>query len=71
MKKNSGSSDKKLSKRAIALAVNIKRFWREPTKGRFLNLKEILCLGSAGLGVSFITNIINMYVTVRDRKSVV
>lgn len=64
MKKNSGSSDKKLSKRAIALAVNIKRFWREPTKGRFLNLKEILCLGSAGLGVSFITNIINMYVTV-------
>lgn len=46
------------------LARNLKRFWKEPPKGRFLNLKEILGLSSAGLGVSFITSMINMYVTV-------
>lgn len=39
-------------------------FWRKPPEGRFLNLKEIFCLGSASLGVSFICNIINMYVTI-------
>lgn len=46
------------------LALNLKRFWKEPPNGRYLNLKEILCLGSAGLGVNFITSFINMYVTV-------
>lgn len=46
------------------LVVKGKRFWQEPPKGRFLNLKEILCLGGASLGVSFICNIVNMYVTI-------
>lgn len=49
---------------AKALAAALKNFWREPPKGRFLNLREIFCLGSAGLGVSFICNIINAYVTI-------
>lgn len=39
-------------------------FWRKAPEGRYLNFKEILCLGSAGLGVSFICNLINMYVTI-------
>lgn len=47
-----------------ALALALKHFWKEPPKGRYLNLREIFCLGSAGLGVSFICNIINMYVTI-------
>ena len=42
----------------------LRRFWKEPPKGRFLNLKEILGLGISSLGVSFITNFISMYVTV-------
>lgn len=63
-KKNRKPSDKTLNRKAAALAGNFKRFWKEPPSGKFLNLKEILCLGSAGLGVSFITNLINMYVTV-------
>lgn len=63
-KKNRKPSDKTLNRKAVALAGNFKRFWKEPPSGKFLNLKEILCLGSAGLGVSFITNLINMYVTV-------
>lgn len=64
MKKNKSALDKNFAKDARALALNLKRFWKEPPKGKFLNLKEILCLGSAGLGVSFITNLINMYITV-------
>lgn len=47
-----------------ALGTALKNFWKEPPKGRFLNLREIFCLGSAGLGVSFICNIINAYVTI-------
>lgn len=42
----------------------VRLFWKEPPKGRFLNLKEIVCLGGASLGVSFICNIVNMYVTI-------
>jgi len=46
------------------LPAKVKQFWKEPPKGRFLNLKEILCLSGTGLGISFIYNIITMYVTV-------
>lgn len=54
--------DLKAAGRASVRAL--KNFWKEPPKGRFLNLREILCLSSAGLGVSFICNIINMYITI-------
>lgn len=64
MKNAEKTSDKNFAKKARALAINLKKFWKEPPNGKFLNLKEIFCLGSAGLGVSFITNLINMYVTV-------
>ena len=47
-----------------ALVTALKAFWKEPPKGRFLNLREIFCLGSASLGVSFICNIVNAYVTI-------
>ena len=39
-------------------------FRKKAPEGRYLNLKEIICLGGAGLGVSFICNLINMYVTI-------
>lgn len=66
MRKNQtgAKKDREFSRKAHALALNLKRFWKEPPNGRFLNLKEILSLGGASLGVSFICNIINMYVTV-------
>ena len=63
-KREKAKEKRDFKKSAQALALNLKRFWKEPPKGRFLNLKEILALGGASLGVSFITNIINMYVTV-------
>ena len=43
---------------------NLKKFWNEPPSGRFLNFKEILRLGVSSLGVSFISNFVQMYVTV-------
>lgn len=52
------------AKRAAALGGNLKRFWKEPTSGRFLNLKEILSLGGASMGVSLITSFIGRYITV-------
>ena len=45
-------------------AKKVALFWNKPPQGRYLNLKEIVCLGGAGLGVSFICNLINMYVTI-------
>ncbi len=58
------SSDKKFAKRAAALGANLKRFWKEPPKGRFLNLQEILRFGVSSLGMSFIANLVSIYVTV-------
>ena len=46
------------------LPKQIKAFWKEPPKGRYLNLKEIFCLGGSALGISFITNLIATYVTI-------
>lgn len=47
-----------------ALKNKLATFWKKAPEGRYLNLKEVLCLGGAGLGVSFICNLINMYVTI-------
>lgn len=41
---------------------SVHTFWGTPPKGKFLNLKEILCLGTASLGISFICNIISIYI---------
>ena len=56
--------DRVFAKKAAALGNNLKRFWKEPPKGRFLNLQEILRFGISSLGVSFIANLVSMYVTV-------
>ena len=53
-----------MSKKAKALGKNLKKFWKEPPSGKFLNLQEILRLGISSLGVSFISNLISMYMTV-------
>ncbi|MDE6276152.1 MAG: MFS transporter [Clostridia bacterium] len=58
------ASDKNFAKRAAALGNNLKRFWKEPPKGRFLNLQEVLRFGVSSLGISFIANLVSIYVTV-------
>lgn len=62
MKNNQSNSEFK--GKIKMLGGNLKRFWNEPPNGRFLNLKEILRLGISSLGVSFICNLISLYVTV-------
>lgn len=56
--------DNKVKSSVKALGGNLKKFWKEPPSGRFLNLREILQLGVSSLGVSFICNLISMYVTI-------
>lgn len=43
---------------------NLKKFWNEPPSGRFLNFKEILQFGVSSLGISFIANLVSIFVTV-------
>lgn len=62
--KSEKKSQKQFAQRAVALGNNLKRFWKEPPSGRFLNLKEIMSLGVSSLGISFITSFVGMYVTV-------
>ena len=62
--------ERNFKKSVRALVAGLKKFRKESPKGRYLDLKEILALGGASLGVSFITNIANMYVTVGQLPSV-
>lgn len=45
------------------LPAKIKVFWKNPPKGRYLNLKEILCLGGTAFGVSTIITIVSGLIT--------
>ena len=45
------------------LPAKIKVFWKTPPKGRYLNLKEILCLGGTAFGVSTIITIVSGLIT--------
>lgn len=58
------NNNKNFGNKIKSLSGNLKRFWKEPPTGRFLNLKEILNIGVSSLGVSFICNLISLYVTV-------
>ena len=41
----------------------IKKFWKEPPKGRYLNLKEILCFGGSAFGVSTLVTVVSGLIT--------
>lgn len=47
----------------VTLPAKIKVFWKNPPKGRYLNLKEILCLGGTAFGVSTIITIVSGLIT--------
>ena len=57
-------NDGKSVKKPRNFGSKLKRFWKEPPNGRFLNLQEICRFGISSLGVSFIYNLVSMYVTV-------
>ncbi len=40
-----------------------KTMWKKPLQGRFLTIKEMLSYAVAGVGVSFIVNVISIFLT--------
>lgn len=45
------------------LFLSLKSGWSAPPEGRYLAIKEMAAYGFGGLGVSFITNVINAVLT--------
>ncbi len=45
------------------LLLSLKNGWSTPPEGRYLTIKEMAAYGFGGLGVSFITNVINAVIT--------
>lgn len=45
------------------LPAKIKVFWKNPPKGRYLNLKEILCFGGSAFGMSTLVTVVSGLIT--------
>lgn len=43
--------------------AKLKNFWNHPPKGRYLNLKEILCFGGSAFGVSTLVTVASSLIT--------
>ena len=52
-----------LKKKADIGVKWVKNFWKEPPKGRYLNLKEILCFGGSAFGVSTLVTVVSGLIT--------
>lgn len=46
-----------------SLIQKLKTFWTTPPKGRYLNLKEILCFGGSAFGMSTIVTVVSGLIT--------
>lgn len=51
------------SQKISNLPRTIKNFWSTPPKGRYLNLKEILCFGGSAFGVSTLVTVVSGLIT--------
>ena len=59
---NNGS--KKTFKETMnCLWEKLKTFWTTPPKGRYMNLKEILCFGGSAFGVSTLVTVVSGMIT--------
>ena len=47
----------------IDLWTRLKVFWKTPPKGRYLNLKEIVCFGGSAFGMSTIVTVVSGLIT--------
>ena len=54
---------KSLKETVNSVGAWIKKFWKEPPKGRHLNLKEILCFGGSAFGVSTLVTVVSGLIT--------
>ncbi len=59
---NNGSK-KSFKETAASLWEKLKNFWTTPPKGRYLNLKEILCFGGSAMGVSTLVTVVSSLIT--------
>lgn len=47
----------------VDLWTRLKVFWKTPPKGRYLNLKEIVCFGGSAFGMSTIVTVVSGLIT--------
>lgn len=59
---NSGSK-KSFKEIVTGLWNKLKTFWSTPPKGRYMNLKEILCFGGSAFGVSTMVTVVSGMIT--------
>ncbi len=59
---NNGSK-KSFKETAANLWEKLKTFWTTPPKGRYMNLKEILCFGGSAFGVSTMVTVVSGMIT--------
>ncbi len=57
-------SDKKTAKEFfVDIWTKLKVFWKTPPKGRYMNLKEIVCFGGSAFGVSTMVTVVSGLIT--------
>ncbi len=59
---NNGSK-KSFEQFFVDLWTKLKVFWKTPPKGRYLNLKEIVCFGGSAFGMSTIVTVVSGLIT--------
>lgn len=59
----SDNNGKNFKQKIKELPATLKVFWNTPPKGRYLNLKEILCFGGSAFGMSTIVTVVSGLIT--------
>ena len=60
---SSGGTKKSAKEFFNDLLTRLKVFWKTPPKGRYLNLKEIVCFGGSAFGMSTIVTVVSGLIT--------
>lgn len=60
---SSGGTKKSAKEFFNDLLTKLKVFWKTPPKGRYLNLKEIVCFGGSAFGMSTIVTVVSGLIT--------
>ena len=60
---SSGGTKKSAKEIFNDLLTRLKVFWKTPPKGRYLNLKEIVCFGGSAFGMSTIVTVVSGLIT--------
>lgn len=63
MQSGKSGNKKSFKETASSLIDKLKTFWSTPPKGRYMNLKEILCFGGSAFGVSTLVTVVSGMIT--------